>query len=131
MAIKPLPAPQRQSASVWWKTKQKTVESRDPKARRVAETSGNSKRTQTWIITECSNGDVQVLRTVNNGVSTVAPLSQNSKVIRMTGMRVDAQRRPIFDKAEDLDKAYKQQTKIWPEGRGKMQLTMKKAEHNL
>ena len=39
-----------------------------------AETSGNSKRTQTWMITECSNGDVQVLRTVKNGVSTVAPL---------------------------------------------------------
>ncbi|GMP85134.1 hypothetical protein CsSME_00038413 [Camellia sinensis var. sinensis] len=27
----------------------------DPEARRVAETSGNSKRTQTWMITECSN----------------------------------------------------------------------------
>ncbi|KAF5949267.1 hypothetical protein HYC85_011260 [Camellia sinensis] len=36
-----------------------------------AETSGNSKRTQTWIITECPNGDVQVLRTVKNGVSTL------------------------------------------------------------
>ena len=35
-----------------------------------AETSGNSERTQSWIITECSNGDVQVLRTVKNGVST-------------------------------------------------------------
>ncbi|CAL5382476.1 unnamed protein product [Camellia sinensis] len=31
-----------------------------------------SKRTQSWMITECSNGDVQVLRTVKNGVSTVA-----------------------------------------------------------
>ena len=31
-----------------------------------AEASGNSKRTQTWIITECSNGDVLVLRTVKN-----------------------------------------------------------------
>ena len=39
-----------------------------------AENSGNSKQTQTWIITECSSGDVQVLRTVKNGVSTVAPL---------------------------------------------------------
>ncbi|KAF5931264.1 hypothetical protein HYC85_032137 [Camellia sinensis] len=35
-----------------------------------AETSGNSKRTQTWKITVCSNGDVQALRTVKNGVST-------------------------------------------------------------
>ncbi|KAF5942214.1 hypothetical protein HYC85_019856 [Camellia sinensis] len=39
----------------------------DPEARRVAETSGNSKRTQTWMITGCSNGDVQVLRMVKNG----------------------------------------------------------------
>ncbi|GMP44422.1 hypothetical protein CsSME_00013359 [Camellia sinensis var. sinensis] len=37
-----------------------------------AETSGNSRRTQTWMITECSNDDVPVLRTVKNGVSTPA-----------------------------------------------------------
>ncbi|CAL5390113.1 unnamed protein product [Camellia sinensis] len=35
-----------------------------------AKTPGNSKRTQTWKITVCSNDDVQVLRTVKNGVST-------------------------------------------------------------
>ena len=52
----------------------KIVESRDPEARRVAEASGNSRRSQTRMITECSNGDGQVLRTVKNGVSTVAPL---------------------------------------------------------
>ncbi|KAF5936194.1 hypothetical protein HYC85_027323 [Camellia sinensis] len=63
MAHKPFPAPPRQSTSVWCKTRHKTVESRDPEARHVAETSGNSRRTQTWMITECSSGDVQVLRT--------------------------------------------------------------------
>ncbi|GMP24241.1 hypothetical protein CsSME_00001575 [Camellia sinensis var. sinensis] len=67
MAHKPFPTPPRQNTSVWCKTKHKTVESRDPEARRVAETSGNSRRTQTWMITKCSNGDVQVLRTVKNG----------------------------------------------------------------
>ena len=36
----------------------------------------------------------------------------------MTGVNVKAQRRPIFDKAEDLDKAYKQQTKICARGQG-------------
>ena len=85
-----------------------------------AESSGNSKRTQTWIITECSNGDVQVLRTVKNGVSTVAPLWQNSEVIIMTGVNVKAQRRPIFDKAEDLDK-HEIQIRYAPGGRGRMQ----------
>ena len=70
MPHKAFPAPPRQNTSVWCKTRHKTVESRDPEARRVAETSGNSRRTQTWMITECSNGDVQVLRTVKNGVST-------------------------------------------------------------
>ena len=59
------------------------------------------------MIIECSNDDVQVLRTVKNGVSTVAPLRQNLKVINMTGVNVKTQRRLIFDKAEDLDKAYK------------------------
>ena len=72
------------------------------------------------MITECSNGDVQVLRTVKNGVSTVAPLRQNSKVIKMTGVNVKAQRRPIFDKAEDLHN-HARQTRYAPEGRGKMQ----------
>ena len=52
------------------KTIHEAVESGGPEARRAAETSGNSRRTQTWIITECSNGGVQVLRTVKNGVST-------------------------------------------------------------
>ncbi|CAL5420664.1 unnamed protein product [Camellia sinensis] len=64
---KPFPAPQKQNTSVWCKTKHKTVESRGLEARRMAETSDNSRRTQTWMITECSNGDVQVLRTVKNG----------------------------------------------------------------
>ena len=75
----------------------------------------------------------------------------------MTGVNVKAQRRPIFDKAEDLDKhtkrkwlnsqaayvslrnqtsvvqaqAYKPQIRYAPVGGGKMQLTMQKVEHNL
>ncbi|GGR60887.1 hypothetical protein GCM10010168_93700 [Actinoplanes ianthinogenes] len=48
----------------------------------------------------------------------------------MTGVNVKAQRRPIFDKAEDLDK-HTRQTRYAPEGRGKMQLKMQEAEHNL
>ncbi|GMP31476.1 hypothetical protein CsSME_00005674 [Camellia sinensis var. sinensis] len=43
MAHKPFPAPPRQCTSVWCKTRHKTVESRDPEARCVAETSGNSR----------------------------------------------------------------------------------------
>ena len=38
----------------------------------------------------------------------------------MTRVNVKAQRRPIFDKAEDLDK-HARQTRYAPEGRGKMQ----------
>ena len=38
----------------------------------------------------------------------------------MTGVNVKAQRRPIFEKAEDLDKACKIARYV-PEGRGKMQ----------
>ena len=72
------------------------------------------------MITECSISDVQVLRTVKTGVSTVGPLLQNSKVITMTGVNVKAQRRPIFDKAEDLDKAYKLARYV-PVDWGKMQ----------
>ena len=72
MANKPFPVLQSKNTSVWCKTKHKTVKSRDPEARRVAKTSGNSRRTQTWMITECSNGDVQVLRAVKNGVSTMS-----------------------------------------------------------
>ena len=52
----------------------KTNKLRDPKARRATETFGNSKRTRAWMIIECSNDDVQVLKTVKNGVSIVAPL---------------------------------------------------------
>ena len=48
----------------------------------------------------------------------------------MTGVNVKAQRRPIFDKAEDLDK-HARQTRYAPEGRGEMQLIMQEAEHNL
>ena len=48
----------------------------------------------------------------------------------MTGVNVKAQRRPIFDKAEDLDKQARQK-RYAPEGGGKMQLTMQEAEHNL
>ena len=36
----------------------------------------------------------------------------------MTGVSVKAERRPIFDKAEDVDKAYKQQIKICARGQG-------------
>ena len=63
-----IPCPSKQNTSVWCKTK--TIESGGLEASRVAETSGNSRRTQTRMITECSSGDVQVLRTVKNGVST-------------------------------------------------------------
>ena len=56
----------------WCKTKHKIVKLRVPKARHVAVASQNSERTLTWMITECSNGDVQVLRTVKNGVSTAS-----------------------------------------------------------
>ena len=48
----------------------------------------------------------------------------------MTGVNVKAQRRPIFDKAEDLDK-HARQVRYAPEGGGKMQLKMQEAEHNL
>ena len=48
----------------------------------------------------------------------------------MTGVNVKAQRRPIFDMAEDLDR-HARQTRYAPEGRGKMQQTMHEAEHNL
>ena len=74
MANKPFLAPQKENTSVWCKTKLKTVESRAPEATRVAKTSENSKQTQIGMITEHSNGDVHVLRTVKNGVSTAAPL---------------------------------------------------------
>ncbi|CAL5378517.1 unnamed protein product [Camellia sinensis] len=67
---KAFPAPPRQNTSVWCKTRHNTVESRGPEARRATETSGNSRQTQTRVITKCSNGDIQVLRTVKNGVST-------------------------------------------------------------
>ena len=71
VAHKPLAAPQKINISVCCKTKHKTVESRDLETRRVAETSRNSRWTQTRMITECSISDVQVLRTVKNRVSTV------------------------------------------------------------
>ena len=44
----------------------------------------------------------------------------------MTGVNVKAQRRPIFDKAKDLDKAYKLARYV-PVGRGKMQRTCTKS----
>ena len=47
----------------------------------------------------------------------------------MTGVIVKAQRRPIFDKAEDLDKADKIDKDVpagMPAGRGKMQMICKK-----
>ena len=40
----------------------------------------------------------------------------------MMGVSVKAQRRPIFDNSEDLDKAYKL-GRYMPVGRGKMQRT--------
>ena len=48
----------------------KIDKSRGLEVRRVSETSENSRRTHTRVIIECSNDDVQVLRTVKNGVST-------------------------------------------------------------
>ncbi|KAF5962128.1 hypothetical protein HYC85_003337 [Camellia sinensis] len=83
MVYKPYPALPRQNTSVWCQTKHKKVEFGDPEARRVAETSGNSKRAQTWMITECSNGDVQVLRTFkkeNNNINlSIPPVRQGEK----------------------------------------------------
>ena len=48
----------------------------------------------------------------------------------MTGVNVKAERRPIFDKAEDLDKHTNVPAGM-PAGRDKMQLTMQEAEGNL
>ena len=87
MANKLLPASQGKNASVWCKTRRQKVESRDPEARRVAESFGNSGRTQTRMIIECSNGDVQVLRTVKNGVATAGPPSVVSGSASLMGVR--------------------------------------------
>ncbi|GMP96864.1 hypothetical protein CsSME_00045324 [Camellia sinensis var. sinensis] len=65
------PPSEAQNTSPWCKTKHRIGKLRDSEARCAAEASENSKRTQTWMITERSNGDVQVLRTVKNGVSIV------------------------------------------------------------
>ena len=48
----------------------------------------------------------------------------------MTWVNVKAQRRPIFDKAEDLDKQVRDAPAGMPAGGGKMQLTMQEAEGN-
>ena len=48
------------------------------------------------------------------------PLFDRTRKSQVTGVNVKAQRRPIFDKAEDLDRAYKI-VRYVPEGRGKMQ----------
>ena len=69
-----IPCPHKQNTSVWSTTKHKTNKSRGLEARRATEISENLRRTRIWMITECSKGDVQVLRTVKNGVSTVTPL---------------------------------------------------------
>ncbi|KAF5941257.1 hypothetical protein HYC85_022424 [Camellia sinensis] len=69
MANKPFPALRSNHTSVWSTTKHKTNKSKGLEARRAAETSENSRRTRTWIIIKCSNDDVQVLRTVKNGVA--------------------------------------------------------------
>ena len=66
----PTSYPQNRNTSPWSTTKHKIDKLRDPKARRVAETFGNSKWTRAWMIIECSNDDVQVLRTVKKWVST-------------------------------------------------------------
>ncbi|KAF5955570.1 hypothetical protein HYC85_008426 [Camellia sinensis] len=42
----------------------------DPEARRVAETAGNSKRTQTWMITECLNDFEPCHAMANNVIAT-------------------------------------------------------------
>ena len=53
----------------------------------MAETSGNSKRTQTGVITKCSNGDVQVLRTIKNGASTpTGLLGEVGNVFKYSGV---------------------------------------------
>ncbi|GMP69427.1 hypothetical protein CsSME_00028696 [Camellia sinensis var. sinensis] len=70
MENKPPSSLRRKNTSAWSTTKHKTDKLRDPKARRVAETSENSKRTRAWMIIECSNDDIRVLRMVKNGVST-------------------------------------------------------------
>ena len=70
MANKPSPSLRSKTTSPWSTTKHKIVKLRDPKARCAAETFRNSRRTRAWMITECSNDDIQVLRTVKNGAST-------------------------------------------------------------
>ena len=70
MANKPPSSLRSKTTCPWSTTKHNTDKLRDPKARHAAETFGNSKRTRAWMIIECSNDDVQVLRTVKNGVST-------------------------------------------------------------
>ncbi|KAF5931791.1 hypothetical protein HYC85_027962 [Camellia sinensis] len=74
MVNKPPSSLRNKTTSPWSTTKHKTNKLRGSKARRTTETFGNSKRTRAWMIIECSNDDVQVLRTVKNRVSKVAPL---------------------------------------------------------
>ena len=71
MANKPHSSLRSKITSPWSTTKHKTNKLRDLKARRTTETFRNSIRTRAWMIIECSNDDVQVLRTVKNGVSTI------------------------------------------------------------
>ena len=78
MANKPSSSLKSKTTSPWSTTKHKIDKLRDPKARRAVETFGNSKRTRAWMIIECSNDDVQVLRTVKNGVSTANQSKYNS-----------------------------------------------------
>ena len=53
------------------------------------------------------------------------PLFDRTRKSQVTGVNVKAQRRPIFAKAEDLDKADKIDKDV-PAGRGKMQMICKK-----
>ncbi|CAL5419199.1 unnamed protein product [Camellia sinensis] len=84
MANKPLSSLKSKNTSLWSTTKHKTDKLRDLEARHATETSGNSKRTRAWMIIECSDDDVQVLRTVKNGVSTHIPVNPVETIDRAT-----------------------------------------------
>ena len=101
MAYKPPSSLRSKTTSPWSTIKHKTDKLRDPKARHAAETSENSKRTRAWMIIECSNNDVQVLRTVKNGLSTYASIIQLFHTISLRGP-LHVCRHVISNRSQDL-----------------------------
>ncbi|CAL5335944.1 unnamed protein product [Camellia sinensis] len=71
----------QEATSSWSKNNMHNTERfRGSKTRRSTEDFGHSKQTQTRTIVECTNNDVQVLKTVKNGVSRV-PSSHSGNYI--------------------------------------------------